>query len=160
MVSARALALLASLCACGATTRPMAAQSSAPREALGTANIDVIASGFSDDGGEALVALFASEYGFPNRGDLAVRKETLTVNRRQIAVSFGDLAPGRYAVAILHDENANGAMDETMLGSPKEGYGISRNARGGFGGAPDFDDAMVEVEAGQTASLHIHIVYP
>jgi uncharacterized protein (DUF2141 family) len=42
-------------------------------------------------------------------------------------VVWADLAPGVYAVAVLHDENGNGKMDTNILGIPKEGHGASNN---------------------------------
>jgi uncharacterized protein (DUF2141 family) len=36
------------------------------------------------------------------------------------------VAPGDYALLIIHDENRNGRLD-TMLGLPREGFGFSRN---------------------------------
>lgn len=39
---------------------------------------------------------------------------------------FEDVAPGNYALMVLHDENGNARVD-TMLGIPREGVGFSRN---------------------------------
>ena len=40
---------------------------------------------------------------------------------------FPDLAPGDYAVQVMHDENDNGDLDSNFLGIPVEGYGFSQN---------------------------------
>jgi uncharacterized protein (DUF2141 family) len=48
---------------------------------------------------------------------------TLPVTRACFAVA----APGTYAVAMFHDENNNGHLDENALGIPTEGYGFSNN---------------------------------
>lgn len=42
-------------------------------------------------------------------------------------VVFTDLAPGDYAVMVLHDENDNGQLDTNLVGMPIEGYGFSNN---------------------------------
>jgi uncharacterized protein (DUF2141 family) len=42
-------------------------------------------------------------------------------------IAFQHVLPGRYAVALFHDENANGRMDK-MLMMPREGFGFSRDA--------------------------------
>jgi uncharacterized protein (DUF2141 family) len=47
-------------------------------------------------------------------------------------VVFHDVMPGRYAIALFHDENANGRMDK-MLMMPREGFGFSRDAPVRFG---------------------------
>ncbi|MCW1382109.1 DUF2141 domain-containing protein [Novosphingobium sp. KCTC 2891] len=52
---------------------------------------------------------------------------------------FHDVLPGRYAIALFHDENANGRMDKMMM-IPKEGYGFSRDAPVRFG-PPSFGAA-------------------
>lgn len=121
--------------------------------------IDLVVTGFRNDEGHALVALFASEEGFPNRGDLAVRSESLAIRDQKVTVSFADLAPGNYAIAILHDEDDDLEMSTNIVGIPKEGYGVSQNARGRLG-PPSFDEAKVTVAAGQTVPLRIRIAYP
>jgi uncharacterized protein (DUF2141 family) len=57
------------------------------------------------------------------------------------------LKPGRYAVAVYHDENANGRFDQGFLGLPLEDYGFSNDATVFFS-APSFDAAAVTVGAG------------
>jgi uncharacterized protein (DUF2141 family) len=64
------------------------------------------------------------------------------------AVVFRNIAAGRYAVAIVHDENGNGELD-TMLGIPREGFGFSRNPKIGFG-PPKFAAAGFDVGPGTT----------
>ena len=49
--------------------------------------------------------------------------------------------PGRYAVVMFHDANANGQLDLGPFG-PKEGYGFSNNVRP-FLSAPVFDVCAV-----------------
>ena len=38
---------------------------------------------------------------------------------------FEGVTPGRYAVAVLHDANANGRLDTNVLGMPQERWSIS-----------------------------------
>lgn len=64
------------------------------------------------------------------------------------AVVFDDVAAGRYALAIVHDENGNGELD-TMLGIPREGFGFSRNPKIGFG-PPKFAEAGFDIGPGTT----------
>ncbi|MET0372405.1 MAG: DUF2141 domain-containing protein [Sphingobium sp.] len=71
---------------------------------------------------------------------------TADPNRRHFAVpasgqpiALGMLAPGSYAIALIHDENGNGRLD-TMLGIPREGVGFSGNPAIRFG-APSFRSA-------------------
>jgi uncharacterized protein (DUF2141 family) len=41
---------------------------------------------------------------------------------------FGDIPPGTYAIAVIHDENSHGKLDTNRLGVPTEGYGFSGDA--------------------------------
>lgn len=47
----------------------------------------------------------------------------------RVDMVFSDLKPGRYAIAVLHDENANGKFDRVLGMMPKEGFGFSRDAK-------------------------------
>lgn len=76
----------------------------------------------------------------------------------QVAVTFRDVAPGRYAVVTFHDENDNGEMDFNFLGLPTEGYAFSRDVRP-FLSAPSFDSCAFTVGIDDVA-LTIHMVYP
>ena len=53
---------------------------------------------------------------------VAAQKGTVTVD-------FPELAPGDYAVSVLHDANGNQRMDSNVIGIPTEGYGFSNNPR-------------------------------
>ena len=51
-----------------------------------------------------------------------------------------DLAPGQYAVAVYHDANGNGKLDQNMMGIPVEAAGFSNDAQGNMG-PPAFEAA-------------------
>lgn len=59
--------------------------------------------------------------------------------------TFRDVAPGRYAVMVTHDENGNGQMDVNAIGMPLEGYGFSNNPD--VMRKPTWDEASFEVGA-------------
>ncbi len=64
-----------------------------------------------------------------------------------ITLTFTGVAPGRYAIALLHDENENGKADRALGMMPKEGFGFSRDAPVRMG-PPRFDDAAFNVGPG------------
>ena len=70
-------------------------------------------------------------------------KHHLAVAAKNGPVSLGALAPGDYAIAVVHDENGNGKLD-TFAGIPREGVGFSRNPVLRFG-APSFASASFTV---------------
>ncbi len=71
--------------------------------------------------------------------------------------AFADLAPGAYAIAAYHDENANRTFDKGLFGWPLEGYGFSNDAPVFFG-APTFARAAFTVPEGG-AKIVFRMVY-
>ncbi len=61
---------------------------------------------------------------------------------------FADVTPGTYAIAFIHDENANNKMDMALF-LPKEGFGFSRNPKMGMG-PPKFASAAFTIGAVDT----------
>ena len=61
-----------------------------------------------------------------------------------LKVTFRNVTPGRYAIALLHDENANGKADRVLGMMPKEGFGFSRDAPVRMG-PPKFSEAVFDV---------------
>ncbi len=85
------------------------------------------------------------------RGDaqfLACAKDPARVTRivasgESGSIRFAGIAPGRYALLVIHDENRNGKLD-TTLGLPREGFGFSRNPALRMG-PPRYDDVNFAV---------------
>ena len=61
-------------------------------------------------------------------------------------ITFRGVPPGRYALAVFHDANANRKLD-TVLGIPREGFAFSRNPAIRFG-APRFEEVSIEIAPG------------
>lgn len=58
----------------------------------------------------------------------------------EATLSFRELAWGRYAIVVFHDENGNGELDHNMFRFPAEPLGFSNNFRlGPLSGLPTFD---------------------
>lgn len=75
----------------------------------------------------------------------------------RIEIRFTGVKPGRYAVALLHDENNNGKADRAMGMMPKEGYGFSRDAPVRMA-PPKFADAVFD-QGENTQRLTIRMRY-
>ena len=69
-----------------------------------------------------------------------------------VTVTFENVAPGNYAIMVLHDENDNSKMDFDATGRPSESYGMSNNPM--LFGPPTFTDAKFEL---LKEDLQIHI---
>ena len=89
-------------------------------------------------------ALYDRAAGFPTYAGRKAYLDIPVPREGDVEAVFTDLAPGTYAVAVYHDENANGEFNQGFLGFPLEGYGFSNNARG-FLSAPSFASAAVRL---------------
>ncbi|WP_345725577.1 DUF2141 domain-containing protein [Qipengyuania proteolytica] len=67
-----------------------------------------------------------------------------------VSFTFTDVKPGRYAIALLHDENGNGKADRALGMMPKEGFGFSRDAPVRMA-PPKFSDAAFDIGAADKA---------
>ncbi len=75
----------------------------------------------------------------------------------KVVLTIPDVAPGRYAALVFHDENDNREFDTGASGIPAEGYGFSNDALGQFG-PPRYEDAEVTIHEG-TNVVRILLVY-
>lgn len=95
---------------------------------------------------------------FPNCDDPARSYKAVGLASGTTTIVFHDVPPGRYAVALLHDENNNGKADRAALMIPKEGFGFSRDAKVRFG-PPSFRDAAFDVLSGTDEKQIIRMRY-
>ena len=92
--------------------------------------------------GQILLCVFNQPAGFPADKDDAVVWQIRPAKpplygpiHMQVNLPVGD-----YAVAVVHDENANGKLDKGAFGVPSEGYGASNNPKPQMR-APRFQEA-------------------
>lgn len=119
----------------------------------GTLRVIVYAPGAVD--GEIGCALYASADGFPMDAGKA-RAQLWQPASSRLECLFEDLPEGSYAVALSHDRNGNRIVDTNFLGMPKEGWGVSRNARPSLR-PPRFDEAAVSVPAQATVVIDVEV---
>jgi len=110
--------------------------------------IHVEISGFRNDKGQVLCAIFDSAADFPKKADKAVARARSAIAGRHAACEFPGLAPGTYAVSVFQDENSNGKLDTNFMGIPREGVGASNGAKGHLG-PPKFDAAAFHFAGGR-----------
>jgi uncharacterized protein (DUF2141 family) len=100
-------------------------------EVLG--NLIVEIRGLRSRRGRVLVALFDRGAGFPLDLDLAHRSERAYIDdEASLEVVFYDIAPGKYAVAVLHDEDDDGRLSTDIFGIPTDGLGVSNFHASGY----------------------------
>ncbi|HEX8256917.1 MAG TPA: DUF2141 domain-containing protein [Allosphingosinicella sp.] len=66
--------------------------------------------------------------------------------RLRTPIRIAGIAPGAWALSVIHDENGNGKLD-TMIGIPREGFGFSRNPTIRFG-PPRFGQVRFDLGGG------------
>jgi uncharacterized protein (DUF2141 family) len=87
----------------------------------------VAVTGLRSGRGNVVLALFRGPEGFPDQDSRALAAQTLPLaGFTSPSARFERLDIGDYAVALFHDENANGRLD-TFWGMPTEGLGVSNN---------------------------------
>ena len=107
---------------------------------LSSGSIHVVVRGIDKIEGQVGILLFEQKDGFPSDQRKAMHQVILPLEGKELNYSFSELPYGRYAVSVMHDSNMNNKLDTNILGIPKEGVGISNNAKGTFS-SPKFSDA-------------------
>jgi uncharacterized protein (DUF2141 family) len=110
----------------------------------GGADVHVDVTGLRSANGVVRACLTSRADGFPDCGP--GDRELAVPAGGAVSFDFADVARGRYAIALIHDENGNGRMDRALLLMPKEGYGFSRDAPVVMG-PPKFGQAAFDVGA-------------
>jgi uncharacterized protein (DUF2141 family) len=131
------------------------AQTPAPTPAENVIHVEI--SSLRNDKGQVLCALFSSADAFPKKADRAAARITAKIVERKAVCDFTGVAPGTYAVSVVHDENSNGKLDTNFIGMPREGVGASNDAKGHMG-PPKFGAASFRYQGGRL-DLKIHVNY-
>ncbi|MBI1875032.1 MAG: DUF2141 domain-containing protein [Acidobacteria bacterium] len=101
--------------------------------------------GFPNDRGSAGIALWKAPRGFPEDIEHAIRTIYVSIHNHTATTTFEGVAPGIYAVTVLHDQNDNRKFDKNPLGIPREAWGVSGNVRPRMR-APRFAEARFRLE--------------
>jgi uncharacterized protein (DUF2141 family) len=144
-------------CGSGAAQQQDAPRYSAPAangQPLCTLRIHV--TGFRNNQGDAGGTVFASADGWPEQNSKSVVHGPFPIVNGEANEEF-HLPAGKYAVAVIHDENRNHKLDRNFLGVPKEGFGFANNPRVLLS-APSFEAATTQVSCPVT-QIEIRLIY-
>ena len=129
---------------------PAMISASAPASAGSTSTITVTVTDLraSDGSYEGIVraCLTSRENAFPKCSRDPNSKSVSVRAGASVTLRFENVAPGDYAIAILHDENEDGKANRVLGMAPREGYGFSRDAPVRMA-PPSWDDAVFEMGA-------------
>jgi uncharacterized protein (DUF2141 family) len=112
-------------------------------------DLSVTVTSIADDTGSIVIAVFdnadnwlSTKVGTP--AFLDVSREV--VGETEMTFLIEDIPAGSYALSIFHDVNANGELDTSFIGYPKEPFGFS--APMGAFGPPSFFQASIKINEG------------
>lgn len=106
------------------------------------ADIEVTVTNMRSEDGQVFACLAPAKDSFPDCKGIGGKDLKIPADEAGY-FAFHNVAPGRYAIAILHDENGNGKIDKALM-IPKEGFGFSRDAPVRMG-PPPFKAAAFDV---------------
>lgn len=123
-----------------------------------SADVTIVAVNLRNARGVVRACLTEAEKQFPSCSNPAQSYNMVGDAEGTVTLRFSNVRPGRYAVALLHDENANGKADRAAMMIPTEGFGFSRDAKVRFG-PPKFAEAAFDVPPGGKEKLTIRMRY-
>lgn len=118
--------------------------------------VTLVAQGVRGSQGSVGFVVYSSKDGWPSRYEQAFHRVATPARPGDIDVTI-DMPPGRYGIAVLHDENANKRLDRKPSGRPREGFGLSNNPKVVLK-TPSFASAAVDLTCG--SRLLIRMQYP
>lgn len=120
-------------------------------------NVGLTVVGLRSSKGQVLACLTALPATYPDCSkDPEARKRTVPAGLT-VKIDFGAVPEGRYAIAVIHDENGNGRMDKRLM-LPAEGFGFSRDAPVHFG-PPSFSSAAFAVDQTEHESVRMRYMF-
>lgn len=108
--------------------------------------VTIAISNLRNSDGVVRACMTVDEDRFPRCQGTPGAHSTVVPTSEAATITFHNVQPGTYAIALLHDENDNGRADRALGMMPKEGFGFSNDARVRMG-PPRFNDAAIIVEA-------------
>ena len=156
MFSSFIAAMLAFGAASAGAQRDPTGHYAAPSDGRPLCTLKIHVTGFRNEKGRAGGTIFESPEGWPENTSKAVVHGGFPIENGQ-AMEVFRVPAGKYAVAVIHDENGNRKLDRNFLGIPKEGFGFANNPRV-FMTPPSFNAASTQVSCPET-QLDIRLIY-
>jgi uncharacterized protein (DUF2141 family) len=92
--------------------------------------------------GQIGCSLYSKEDGFPSKPEKADAMMFVKAKAGKASCVFKGLKPGKYAVSVMHDEDKDGELKTSMVGRPKEWWGVSNNVPPERFGPPKYESAL------------------
>jgi len=117
-----------------------------------TARLHIVVEGTRLSEGNVMIAVYNSEADWLSTPLWAPNANPASPNTE---VDAPALPPGEYAISVMHDLDADGALDSNFLGMPTEPYGFSNNVRGLFGPAKWKKASFTIAEGDNTVRIEV-----
>ena len=118
-------------------------------------NLKIVVTNIKSKTGQVGFLLFKSADAFPGKTEKALAKGFVKSIGNTAEFTFTNIAMGTYAVYVFHDEDNNKKLNTNFIGMPKEGVGVSNNAKGKFG-PPKYEEAKFEFnKSGQSITISL-----
>ncbi|MEM7138146.1 MAG: DUF2141 domain-containing protein [Myxococcota bacterium] len=108
------------------------------------------------DRGQIGCSLFTKADGFPSDAKNAASMTFVKPKGRKATCVFKKVKPGTYAVSVLHDLDGDGELATSLVGRPKEPWGVSNDAPPQRFGPPEFKAASFSA-TGAAQTLRIKL---
>jgi len=122
----------------------------------GQGRVEITMTGFKTTEGQALVAFFLNDSGWPDPDESIFATVTVPISDGRAIAVVEDVPAGPFAVSVFHDEDGDRELGSGAFGIPSEAYGFSADARNPFG-PPKFEEARLELAAGETKQITIRV---
>jgi uncharacterized protein (DUF2141 family) len=128
---------------------------------LGSANANLMSTltieiaGLGERRGQLCFSLFSSRQGFPDNKKYAMKSECVKITNNPMRITFKNLPPKTYAVAVFLDQNEDSKLNRNVLGIPTEKFGFSSNPII-KSGPPKFSESAILV-VGKNINIQIKL---
>ncbi len=106
-------------------------------------------SGLQNDEGQIGCRIFSKEDGWPNEMKKADKQLYSKPKAKKGGCTFTGFKPDTYAISVMHDLDKSGDLNTSMVGRPKEPWGVSNDVPPRRFGAPLYEDCTFKYEGGK-----------
>jgi uncharacterized protein (DUF2141 family) len=99
-----------------------------------------------NDKGQVGCSIYSKSDGFPSEPKKADAQMFVQQASGKATCTFKGIKPGTFAVSVMHDENKDGKLETSMVGRPKEWWGVSNDVPAERFGPPKYEKATFEFD--------------
>lgn len=118
--------------------------------------LTVVISSIPNDRGQIGCSLYSKAEGFPSTPDKADVVMYVKSKSKKATCVFEGVKPGKYAISVMHDENNDGKLETSIVGRPKESWGVSNNVAPERFGPPKYEAARFSY-SGDSKTINVKL---